>query len=231
MDIEQKLAKIRSLKNVIINPDIAETTEPGEQSPVIENHSSDFVAEYDKSDFIDFKKETGLLSLSNVLDEDALVFGSINSIVESDKNNNLFIVDKLKHSYSISDNRIIFNADKNPGIDFYEVDNFYNEVYQEHILSTTTFGNYLEGSDKFIVLSLICSILNSRKIFPSDDQFKLYELAVIRIKEDFRSKYSVFGQHYSLEKNQLLRKLKMYEIAYRKAYESGKTLNKTPESV
>lgn len=93
-------------------------------------------------------------------------------------------------------------------------------------------GIYIKGTDNFIVYSLICAILSQRKIFPLFCDRPLLEKALEKITIDFNSKQSYISQVFDIQdRGVILRRKKMYMLAFESAVKNNKTLNLKKEFV
>ncbi len=93
-------------------------------------------------------------------------------------------------------------------------------------------GIYIKGTDNFIVYSLICAILSQRKIFPLFCDRPLLEKALEKITADFNSKQSYISEIFDIQdRNVILRRKKIYMLAFESAVKNNKTLNLKKEFV
>ncbi|EHY9995471.1 hypothetical protein K5C23_004408 [Salmonella enterica] len=93
-------------------------------------------------------------------------------------------------------------------------------------------GIYIKGTNNFIVYSLICAILSQRKIFPLFCDRPLLEKALQKITADFNSKQSYISEIFDIQdRNVILRRKKIYMIAFEAAVKNNKTLNLKKEFV
>ncbi|EFQ9276447.1 TPA: hypothetical protein NNQ64_004940 [Salmonella enterica] len=93
-------------------------------------------------------------------------------------------------------------------------------------------GIYIKGTDNFIVYSLICAILSQRKIFPLFCDRPLLEKALEKITADFISKQSYISEIFDIQdRNVILRRKKIYMLAFESAVKNNKTLNLKKEFV
>ncbi|EDZ1660448.1 hypothetical protein ACKVB6_004829 [Enterobacter hormaechei] len=93
-------------------------------------------------------------------------------------------------------------------------------------------GIYIKGTDNFIVYSLICAILSQRKIFPLFCDRPLLEKAFEKITSDFNSKQSYISEIFDIQdRGVILRRKKMYMLAFESAVKNNKTLNLKKEFV
>ncbi|SBW71842.1 hypothetical protein [Klebsiella pneumoniae] len=93
-------------------------------------------------------------------------------------------------------------------------------------------GIYIKGTDNFIVYSLICAILSQRKIFPLFCDRPLLEKALEKITMDFNSKQSYISEIFDIQdRGVILRRKKMYMLAFELAVKNNKTLNLKKEFV
>lgn len=93
-------------------------------------------------------------------------------------------------------------------------------------------GIYIKGTDNFIVYSLICAILSQRKIFPLFCDRPLLEKALEKITADFNSKKSYISEIFDIQdRNVILRRKKIYMLAFESAVKNNKTLNLKKEFV
>ncbi|HFN5783633.1 hypothetical protein [Salmonella enterica] len=93
-------------------------------------------------------------------------------------------------------------------------------------------GIYIKGTDNFIVYSLICAILSQRKIFPLFCDRPLLEKALEKITADFNSKKSYIYEIFDIQdRNVILRRKKIYMLAFESAVKNNKTLNLKKEFV
>ncbi|EKZ3120974.1 hypothetical protein REL62_004934 [Salmonella enterica] len=93
-------------------------------------------------------------------------------------------------------------------------------------------GIYMKGTDNFIVYSLICAILSQRKIFPLFCDRPLLEKALEKITADFNSKQSYISEIFDIQdRGVILRRKKMYMLAFESAVKNNKTLNLKKEFV
>lgn len=93
-------------------------------------------------------------------------------------------------------------------------------------------GIYIKGTDNFIVYSLICAILSQRKIFPLFCDRALLEKALEKITADFNSKQSYISEIFDIQdRNVILRRKKIYMLAFESAVKNNKTLNLKKEFV
>ncbi|EKG8151309.1 hypothetical protein SFE93_004462 [Salmonella enterica] len=93
-------------------------------------------------------------------------------------------------------------------------------------------GIYIKGTDNFIVYSLICAILSQRKIFPLFCDRPLLEKALEKITTDFNSKQSYISEIFDIQdRGVILRRKKMYMLAFELAVKNNKTLNLKKEFV
>ncbi|ECY6391907.1 hypothetical protein AAEL63_004570 [Salmonella enterica] len=93
-------------------------------------------------------------------------------------------------------------------------------------------GIYIKGTDNFIVYSLICAVLSQRKIFPLFCDRPLLEKALEKITADFNSKQSYISEIFDIQdRNVILRRKKIYMLAFESAVKNNKTLNLKKEFV
>ncbi|EGV9558453.1 hypothetical protein LYZ22_004580 [Salmonella enterica] len=93
-------------------------------------------------------------------------------------------------------------------------------------------GIYIKGTDNFIVYSLICAILSQRKIFPLFCDRPLLEKALEKITADFNSKQNYISEIFDIQdRNVILRRKKIYMLAFESAVKNNKTLNLKKEFV
>ncbi|EAR4290137.1 hypothetical protein ELL17_24455 [Salmonella enterica] len=93
-------------------------------------------------------------------------------------------------------------------------------------------GIYIKGTDNFIVYSLICAILSQRKIFPLFCDRPLLEKALEKITADFNSKQGYISDIFDIQdRNVILRRKKIYMLAFESAVKNNKTLNLKKEFV
>ncbi|HDU5067129.1 TPA: hypothetical protein RFU51_005164 [Klebsiella pneumoniae subsp. pneumoniae] len=93
-------------------------------------------------------------------------------------------------------------------------------------------GIYIKGTDNFIVYSLICAILSQRQIFPLFGDRPLLEKALNKITADFNSNQSYISEIFDIQdRNVILRRKKLYMIAFKAAVNNNKTLNLKKEFV
>ncbi|EDZ5670348.1 hypothetical protein GOF54_22765 [Salmonella enterica] len=93
-------------------------------------------------------------------------------------------------------------------------------------------GIYIKGTDNFIVYSLICAILSQRKIFPLFCDRPLLEKALEKITADFNSKQIYISEIFDIQdRNVILRRKKIYMLAFESAVKNNKTLNLKKEFV
>ncbi|EAQ4088772.1 hypothetical protein E8A27_21985 [Salmonella enterica] len=93
-------------------------------------------------------------------------------------------------------------------------------------------GIYIKGTDNFIVYSLICAVLSQRKIFPLFCDRPLLEKALEKITADFNSKQSYMSEIFDIQdRNVILRRKKIYMLAFESAVKNNKTLNLKKEFV
>lgn len=93
-------------------------------------------------------------------------------------------------------------------------------------------GIYIKGTDNFIIYSLICAILSQRKIFPLFCDRPLLEKALEKITADFNSKQSYISEIFDIQdRNVILRRKKIYMLAFESAVKNNKTLNLKKEFV
>lgn len=93
-------------------------------------------------------------------------------------------------------------------------------------------GIYIKGTNNFIVYSLICAILSQRKIFPLFCDRPLLEKAFEKITSDFNSKQSYISEIFDIQdRGVILRRKKMYMLAFESAVKNNKTLNLKKEFV
>ncbi|ECR8642092.1 hypothetical protein F2E52_22785 [Salmonella enterica] len=93
-------------------------------------------------------------------------------------------------------------------------------------------GIYIKGTDNFIVYSLICAVLSQRKIFPLFCDRPLLEKALEKITADFNSKQSYMSEVFDIQdRNVILRRKKIYMLAFESAVKNNKTLNLKKEFV
>ncbi|ECE0161807.1 hypothetical protein FOX34_25170 [Salmonella enterica] len=93
-------------------------------------------------------------------------------------------------------------------------------------------GIYIKGTDNFIVYSLICAVLSQRKIFPLFCDRPLLEKALEKITADFNSKQNYISEIFDIQdRNVILRRKKIYMLAFESAVKNNKTLNLKKEFV
>lgn len=93
-------------------------------------------------------------------------------------------------------------------------------------------GIYIKGTDNFIVYSLICAVLSQRKIFPLFCDRPLLEKALEKITADFNSRQNYISEIFDIQdRNVILRRKKIYMLAFESAVKNNKTLNLKKEFV